>query len=215
MLGNHGRKGIGIFFTPLAKLLAKLHVTPNMVTLCSSVIITAISLGMLARGNLFWGGITVGLVLLADSVDGTLARLTGMTSKFGAFLDSSMDRITDGIVFGSVLWWTVTGLPEGWIRTVALVSGIVCMTAIGTVPYVRARAESLGVIAKVGLAERTDRLVIMLVCAGFSQLSFMPDWLYMVGWVWVAFASCVTIGQRMWVTWRELRRDELQERGHG
>lgn len=204
MLGNHGRGVARSIFTPFAKLLARLHVTPNMVTLASSVIITAISFGMLARGNLFWGGVTVGVVLFADSVDGTLARLTGNVTRRGAFLDSTMDRITDGIVFGTVLWWSVVGLPDGAVRTVSIIAGIACMCLIGVVPYVRAKAEIEGVEAKVGIAERTDRLVIMLVCAGFSQLSWTPDWLYAVGWVWVAFASAVTVIQRMSFTWAHL-----------
>lgn len=205
MLGNHGRGVAKTIFTPFAKLLAKLHVTPNMVTLASSLLIAIISVTVLATGHLFWGGIVLGVILFADSVDGTLARMTGASSQFGAFLDSTMDRITDGIVFGCLLWWAIWGLPDGAIRSTSIAAGIVCMTAIGVVPYVRAKAEAEGVVAKIGIAERTDRLIIALVGAGFSELSWCPDWLYAVGLVWVAFASTVTVVQRMWVTWTGLK----------
>lgn len=206
MLGNHGRSVSGAIFTPFAKLLARMGVTPNMVTYSSAVIITGLSLGLIARGILNWGGIALGVVLFADSVDGILSRITGTTSKYGAFLDSTMDRITDGIVFGSLLWWAIVGLPDDAIRTTTIVAGIICMAAIGWVPYARSRAENFGVVAKVGIAERTDRLIIALVCAGLTDFGF-PKWLFPAGMCWVAFASCVTVVQRMVFTHRELTAD--------
>lgn len=207
-LGNHGRSITGFIFTPLARLLARLHVTPNMVTYASAVVVAGLSVGLLARGHLGLGGVLLGVVLFMDSVDGILARLTNNQTAYGAFLDSTMDRITDGIVFGSLLWWAIVGLPDDAVRTVSMVSGIVCMVAIGVVPYTRARAENFGVIAKVGIAERTDRLIIALVGAGVTDWG-LPKWLFAVGLTWVAFASCVTIVQRMSVTARALKGKAL------
>lgn len=196
VLGMHGRSVAQIIFTPFAKVLAKLHVTPNMVTYGSGLIITGLALGLVARGHLAVGGITLGIVLFMDSVDGVLARLTNNQTEYGAFLDSTMDRITDGIVFGSLLWWAIVGLPDGAIRTTSIIAGIISMVGIGVVPYVRSRAENFGVVAKMGLAERTDRLIIALVAAGITDWG-VPLWSYAVGLVWVAFASVVTVIQRM------------------
>ena len=203
VLGMHGRSVAEVIFTPFAKLLARLHITPNMVTYGSAVIVTGLSLGLVARGHLGVGGVLLGIVLFADSVDGILARLTGATSQFGAFLDSTMDRITDGIVFGSLLWWAIMGLPEGAMRTTTIVAGIVSMAAIGAVPYTRARAENFGVVAKVGLAERTDRLIIALTGAGLTDFG-LPEVLFPIGMVWVAAASSITVVQRMVITHRAL-----------
>ena len=208
MLGNHGRSVATVVFTPFAKLLARIGVTPNMVTYGSAIIVAGLSFGLLARGYLGLGGILLGVVLFADSVDGVLSRLTGTSSKYGAFLDSTMDRITDGIVFGSLLWWAIVGLPDDAIRTTTIVAGIVSMVAIGVVPYTRARAENFGVIAKVGIAERTDRLIIALVGAGFTDFG-LPEVLFPIGMVWVAFASCVTIIPRMVVAHRALAGEGL------
>lgn len=209
MLGNHGRSVSSVIFTPLAKLLRAMRVTPNMVTVGGTLIVIGLSVGLIARGILGLGGILLGIVLFMDSVDGILARMTSNSTKFGAFLDSTMDRIADAFVFGSLLWWAIVGLPEGATRTVTIIAGIICMAVIGIVPYVRARAESLGVVAKVGIAERTDRLIIALVCAGFTDFGF-PDWLFPVGMCWVAFASTVTVFQRIYVVRRELGHTQLE-----
>lgn len=203
VLGNRGRSTAAAVFTPFAKLLARLGVTPNMVTYTSTALVGALSVGLLARGYLALGGILLAVVLFADSVDGLLARITDSVTDYGAFLDSTMDRIGDGFVFGALLWWAIVGLPDGTFRTVAIISGIVALSAIGTVPYARARAEVFGVQAKLGLAERTDRLIIALTGAGFTQLGF-PDWLYPLGLTWVAFASVVTVMQRVVFTKRSL-----------
>lgn len=204
MLGNHGRSVAKAFFTPFAKLLMKLHVTPNMVTMAGTVIVLILSFTLLAQGHLAAGGVSLGVVLFMDSVDGILARMTNTSSNFGAFLDSSLDRISDGAVFGCLLWWAIVGLPDSATRTVSIVAGTVCMVAIGVVPYVRAKAAEFHVEAKIGIAERTDRLIIALVCAGITQWGF-PKWLYAVGLVWVAFASCVTVAQRMIFTYKAMR----------
>lgn len=203
MLGNHGRSLATTVFTPFARLLARLHITPNMVTVGSALVVAGLSLGLLARGDFGLGAVLVGLVLLADSVDGVLSRLTGAASDFGAFLDSTMDRLTDGIVFASLVWWAMMGMPEGSLRTTTIAAGLVCLVAIGVVPYTRARAENFGVKATVGIAERTDRLIVVLLGAALSDWG-AGEFFFPLGMVWVAFASCVTIGQRMWVTYREL-----------
>ncbi|MDN6565763.1 MAG: CDP-alcohol phosphatidyltransferase family protein [Actinomyces sp.] len=205
MLGNHGRSITRTIFTPVARLLARLHVTPDMVTMAGTLLTVAISVGVLARGHLALGGILLGVVLFCDSVDGVLARLTGQESPFGAFLDSTLDRIGDGAVFGALLAWAALGMEAGPVRTVSVVAGTIAMVGVGTVPYARARAETVGVVAKLGIAERTDRLVVALACAAVTQWG-LPQWMYAVGLCWVAFASLVTVLQRVLFTRRALAK---------
>lgn len=207
MLGNHGRSITRTIFTPLARLLAKAHVTPDQVTIAGTLITVVLAVTLLGRGLLWQGGVALGVVLFCDSVDGVLARLTGQESRFGAFLDSTMDRLGDGAVFGSLLAWVALGMPTDtpW-RTFTLVAGIVAMVGVGAVPYARARAESVGVVAKVGIAERTDRLIVILVSGALTQWTGFN--VLVIGFGWVAFASLVTVAQRVVFTARALRGGE-------
>lgn len=205
MLGNYGRSVPQKLLTPAAKVLAKLHLTPNLVTSVGTLCAVVASIGFFGTGHLWVGAIVVAVVLFADSLDGILARLAGSSSAFGAFLDSTLDRIADGAVFGALLYWVIVGFEPTLARTTAIIAGIICMSAISAVPYARARAESIGVSAKIGIAERTDRLMVILLCALIQDLSGL-DWVLTFGFVWVAFASLVTVGQRIWLTYRELVR---------
>ncbi|PID97996.1 MAG: CDP-alcohol phosphatidyltransferase [Actinobacteria bacterium] len=203
MLGNRGRSATQAVFTPIARVLARLGISPNMVTLAGTFITVVLSITLLARGYLWQGGIALGLVLLADSIDGILARLTNTVSPFGAFFDSTMDRIGDGAVFGSLLLWIATQMPSGLPQRVALIAGVVSIVGVGVVPYVRARAESVGVIAKIGIAERTDRLIVALTAAGLTGLG-AGQWWIAVGLVLVAVGTFVTVVQRIMYTSKEL-----------
>jgi len=196
MLGNHGRGLARAIFTAPAKLLAKAGVTPNMVTIVGTIINMALAIGLLARGYLALGGILIGITAFADSLDGVLARLTNQTSEFGAFLDSSLDRLADGAIFGSLLYWAITGMAPGGIRTATIIAAICALVGAAAVPYVRARGEALGVVAKVGIGERTDRLVVALVGAGITNLG-APEICFPLALSWVAFASLVTVVQRV------------------
>lgn len=203
MLGLHGRSITRAIFTPPARLLARLGVTPNMVTAAGTVLTVVVACTTIARGHLAVGGILLGVLLFIDSLDGVLARLTHRVTPFGAFFDSTLDRLGDGAVFGSLLYWAVVGMPDGAVRQVSIVAGLVALVGVGTVPYARARAQSMGVDAKVGIAERTDRLVVALVAAGITDWG-VPLWFYAAGLSWVAFASLVTVGQRVWAARRAL-----------
>ena len=203
MLGNHGRSVTRTIFTPLARLLARAHVTPDMVTVAGTVATIVVACAVLAPGHLWQGALALGVVLFCDSVDGTLARLTGSSSRFGAFLDSTLDRIGDGAVFGALTAWAALGAQPGPARTVTVIAGLVAMVGVGTVPYARARAESVGVEAKLGIAERTDRLVVALLGAFLTGLG-LSLWFLAVALAWVAVASLVTVGQRVLFTRRAL-----------
>lgn len=196
MLGQHGRKVTKALCEAPAKALARVGVTANMVTVSGTVLTIACSAGFLGTGRFALGAVVLGLVLLADSLDGVLARVTGTSSRFGAFLDSTLDRIGDGAVFASLvaglIWW----YPEDVWRTIGIVSGLIAMVGAATVPYARARGESIGVTPSVGIAERTDRLLVALVAA-FGTGVWGATWILALGLLWVAFASIVTVWQRI------------------
>lgn len=141
--------------------------------------------------------------MFGDSVDGTLARMTTGGTRFGAFLDSTLDRLGDGAVFGSLTAYAVFQMDDSFVRTWAIIAGICSIVGAAAVPYARARAESVGVVAKLGIAERTDRLIIGMGTAILMSLG-LPEWVFAAGLTWVAFASFVTVCQRIWFTARHI-----------
>jgi CDP-diacylglycerol--glycerol-3-phosphate 3-phosphatidyltransferase len=142
---------------PSARLLLRLHVSPDAVTLVGTLGTSVVVLWLIPRG-LFWQAVLLAAVFaFADSLDGTMARLSGRTSSWGAFLDSTMDRITDAAAFLAIAWFYLDRPDDHvWVGVtlVGMVGGFV-------VSYARARAEGLGLRADVGIAERTERLVIL------------------------------------------------------
>lgn len=206
MLGNHGRSITRRVFTPLARLLAKAGITPDQVTITGTLLSVGIAVSTLPFGYVWQGALALALVLFADSVDGTLARMTSGGTRFGAFLDSTLDRIADGAVFASLTAWVVFSFPEGLPRTLAIGFGLAAIVGAGTVPYARARAESIGVEAKLGIAERTDRLLIGLLSAVFTDCGWGAWWL-VIGLGWVAFASFITVIQRIIFTAKTVKEE--------
>ena len=207
MLGNHGRSIPRAVFTPLARLLAKAGVTPNMVTAFGTAATIAVAFGVVAQGWIWQGGTALAVIMFGDSVDGTLARMTTGGTRFGAFFDSTLDRLGDGAVFSSLTYYAVFHMEEGTARTWAVIAGLASIVGAAAVPYARARAESVGVIAKLGIAERTDRLIIAMGSAMIMDLG-ASAWVFVVGLTWVALASFITVGQRVWYTARHIDEAE-------
>jgi CDP-diacylglycerol---glycerol-3-phosphate 3-phosphatidyltransferase len=177
--------------TPAARLFLRLGIGPDVITLVGTFGVMAGALVFFPRGELFWGTIVVTAFVFSDMVDGLMARMSGRSSNWGAFLDSTLDRIGDAAVFGGLALWFLTGgdsLLLGCVALYDLVMGN--MTS-----YAKARAEGLGMTANVGIAERADRLVSVLVAAGLSGLG-VPFVLELVLWA-LAIASTVTVVQRM------------------
>ena len=175
---------------PAARFLLRLGVSPNAVTVAGTVgVLVGSYFG--ALGHLFWGTVIVTACALTDALDGTMARMRGGTSKFGALLDSSMDRIADGAVFGAVVFYMANqGNPYG-----GTVAALVSLVAGQVVSYVKARAQSLGMDADVGIAERLERLLI--IGAGGLLGSAGLQWgLPAALWVLVVL-SVVTVFQRL------------------
>src|SRR3954468_12752680 len=175
---------------PTARFLLRIGISPNAVTIAGTVgVLFGAWLG--ATGHLFWGTWVVTACALTDVLDETMARMRGGSSKFGALLDSSMDRIADGAVFGAVVFYMATeGNPYG-----GTAAALIALAAGQVVSYVKARAQSLGLNADVGIAERFERLVILGV-GGLLGSAGLEWGLPAALWV-VAALSVITVFQRL------------------
>ncbi|WP_454924582.1 phosphatidylinositol phosphate synthase [Actinomyces gerencseriae] len=198
MLGQHGRGLTRALLTRPALAMARAGITPNMLTVAGTVASVSVAVATLPRGHFIAGPPLLAVVLVGDSFDGVLARATGRTSVFGAFLDSTLDRLADGAVFASLAAWAALTMTSDSValRTVTVVLALVCVVLAATVPYARARAESIGATASVGIAERTDRLVVALV-ATFAVGLGAPQWVLSAALGYVALASFITVLQRI------------------
>ena len=205
MLGNHGRGLTKALFTRPALALGRLGVTPNMLTVTGTILSVTAAVTLLPRGHFVVGPLVLLVVLVADSFDGILARATARSSVFGAFLDSTMDRLADGAVLGSLAAWAALSMPAGTLRTTTIVAALAAMILAATVPYARARAESIGATAKVGIAERTDRLLVALGATFVVGLG-APQWVLTAALGYVAIASFITVIQRVHAVSQQVRQ---------
>jgi CDP-diacylglycerol---glycerol-3-phosphate 3-phosphatidyltransferase len=185
------RPALGRLLTPVGQALARTPITPNALTIVGTIGMSASALIFFPTGHLFVGVVVCTLFVFSDMLDGTLARIKGTTGKFGAFLDSTLDRVADAAVFGGLAIYFVRG---GNDRVLAGVS-LFCLVAGSMVSYAKARAESLGLKCDVGFAERTERLVIGLVAAGLAGLGV--PYVLPVGLWLLAAVSAFTFGQRV------------------
>jgi CDP-diacylglycerol---glycerol-3-phosphate 3-phosphatidyltransferase len=186
------KPGLDKLLTPVGRVLARTPLTPNMLTVIGTVGMTAGALSLFPTGHLFAGTVVCTGFVVADMLDGALARITGSTGRFGAFLDSTMDRIADAAVFAGIAIWLATGGHDKLLAVVALF----CLVTGGLVSYAKARAEGLGLRCDVGVAERTERLLIGLGAIGLSGLG-VPYVLTIGLWI-LAVLSAFTFGQRVY-----------------
>ncbi len=175
-----------------AKALLGAGVHPNAVTIAGTIGVVFGAVFFFPKGGiwLLWGTLFITFFVVTDMLDGTMARLSGKTSRLGAFLDSTLDRVADAAIFGALVW---TFRDDTWTGLGALL----CVTIGSFVPYARAKAESLGVDATVGIAERSDRLVIGLTATAAVGLG-APVWVLTVVLWLLAIAAAITVGQRTW-----------------
>lgn len=184
--------------TPFCRGLLKAGVTPDMMTIFGTLVVVLGSWFLLAKGKLLASLIIIGLALLTDLLDGTMARISDRgASKWGNFLDSTLDRISDGAVLLALAYYLES------INDRLFVAAMATLMIGALVPYTRAKAESLGIECKGGFAERTERLV-MLGFAGALHLAGIT-WALDAG-VWTLLAlSTFTVYQRMAIVWRATR----------
>jgi CDP-diacylglycerol---glycerol-3-phosphate 3-phosphatidyltransferase len=190
------RAGLARVLDPVAAALLRLGVTPNAVTVVGTLGVLVGALGWATRGHLFTALVIITVSCFTDMIDGSMARQRGITNKFGALLDSSMDRIADGAIFGAVAYWYAT---QHQPRVVA--AALLCLLTGQVVSYVKARAEGLGFTCNVGIIERAERLIGIGV-GGLLWTFHVPYGLEIVMWLLGAL-SIVTIGQRIGTVYRQ------------
>jgi CDP-diacylglycerol--glycerol-3-phosphate 3-phosphatidyltransferase len=188
---NALRPALTRLLTPVAEGLARTPVTANALTVTGTLGVAAGALALFPTGHLFAGTVVCTGFVFTDMLDGVLARLKGTSGAWGAFLDSTLDRVADASVFGGLVLWFMLGGHSRLLAGVALF----CLVTGMLVSYAKARAEGLGLRCDVGLIERTERLLIGLVASGLSGLG-VPYVLPAGLWV-LAAASTFTFGQRV------------------
>jgi CDP-diacylglycerol---glycerol-3-phosphate 3-phosphatidyltransferase len=183
-----------MLLTPIARFLLRVGVGPDLVTLVGTVGVVAGALIFFPRGQLLVGVLVITAFVFSDLLDGTMARMSGTTSRWGAFLDSTLDRFGDAAVFGGLVMYYAGPGESNLFAALALY----CLVMGSVTSYARARAESLGMEAKVGVAERADRLVAILVMTGLSDIFDVPV-LIPITLAVLAVASTITVVQRVLV----------------
>lgn len=203
---EHIRGLVTTIISPVARLLLRLGVSPDAVTLVGTVATCSAALWFAPRGDLVVAALSVTLFALFDLLDGTMARMSGRVSMFGAFLDSTLDRIADAVVFGAVILY-FAGPGDSMFGAA---TALWCLVTGVSTSYARAKAESLGFTARVGIMERADRLVLLGISAIAAQLTDEPlvlTW----GLALLGALSSLTVAQRIWV----VRRQALERAATG
>jgi len=194
------RKTAGYFFTQhLVRLLAKTPITPNALTWFGLLVAIGAAV-LISTGHIFAAGFVVLVGGLFDMLDGALARLTNSTSRFGAILDSTLDRLSEAVILLAILVAYTRGLVEPAVAGVVVV-GLAWLGSL-LVSYIRARAEALGIECEVGIFTRAERVVILVLGLLLSQF----DSALMIALAVIAALSLVTAGQRLIYVWQKTRK---------
>ena len=193
MLNRLARTFVTRLFTPIARGLLRLGISADAVTIFGTLGVCVGALAFYPRGEFLVGTLVITAFVFSDNVDGVMARLSGHQSAWGAFLDSVLDRFGDAAIFiGLALWFAGEGNS---LRLTALC--LACLALGAVVSYAKARAEGLGYTADVGIAERAERLVAVLVTTGLVGWFDLPVVvLEVVLWL-LAAASLWTVLQRV------------------
>ena len=177
---------------PIARLLLKIGLSPDIVTVVGTIGVSVGALYFFPRGQMWIGALVITAFVFSDTIDGIMARESGGSTKWGAYLDSTLDRIGDAAIFGGLVLY-YAGMGDNSVMSAL---ALACLILGSVVSYARARAEGLGFTASVGIAERADRLVAVLVAAFFADL-FDSTLLLGVVLALLAVASLVTVVQRI------------------
>ncbi|HET8601628.1 MAG TPA: CDP-alcohol phosphatidyltransferase family protein [Segeticoccus sp.] len=192
MLNRFARALFTRIFTPVARLLLSLGISPDIVTIVGTLGVCVGALAFYPRHQFFWGTIVITCFVFSDTVDGVMARLSNRSSRWGAYLDSTLDRVGDAAIFGGLVLWYAREPDRYYMAGLALA----CLILGMVVSYAKARAEGLGMTANVGIAERADRLVVVLVTTGLVGLG-LPEIVLTAVLALLAVASLITVIQRM------------------
>jgi CDP-diacylglycerol--glycerol-3-phosphate 3-phosphatidyltransferase len=197
MLSARLKPAVTKVITPVASFALRIGITPNAVTWVGAIGVVVSSLYFYPRGEFFVGTLLICVMALSDLFDGTMARLSSSgSSRWGGFLDSTIDRITDStILLGVSLYLINQSDPLAYVAIATLVTGLL-------VPYIRAKAESFGIACSGGIAERTERLIISLAAIGFDGLGV--PYVLAVGMWLLAILGVFTVAQRMLIVKRAI-----------
>ena len=176
-------------FAPIGNFLLRRGVSPNAVTFVGTLGVCAGALVCFPQGWLLAGVLVIVVFVFSDMIDGYMARTSGQVSLFGSFLDSTLDRVGDAAIFGGLALYFAGDEGDSYLY---LCLSLFCLVTGNLTSYARAKAESLRLDARGGIAERSDRLVSILLAIGFTGLLDIP-WL-VEGVLWVlAAASAYTV----------------------
>ncbi len=189
MFSDFVRKYSRTFLEPIARFISYTGISPNVITIIGFVLMIGVAI-VLARGHLFLGGLLIIGVALFDALDGTLARMMGRTSRFGAFLDSTLDRFAEAVIYLGIMIHLM-GEPDRELDIILIYATIVGSLMVS---YARARAEGIGVPLKDGLFTRFERIFLLVTGLLFNQLR-LALWL-------LAIFSNLTAVQQMYLVWR-------------
>lgn len=198
MLNKYARALFTTIFTPVARLFLKLGISPDVVTIVGTLGVCFGALAFYPRHEFFWGTIVITLFVFSDTIDGVMARMSGRSGRWGAYLDSTLDRFGDSAIFGGLVLWYAGRGDDFLMAGLALA----CLILGSVVSYAKARAEGLGFSADVGIAEHADRLVAVLVTTGLVGLG-LPEVVLTIVLALLAVASLVTVVQRMLMVRRQ------------
>ena len=183
--------------TPLCRGLLKAGITPNVISALGGLGSAASAILLFGTGHFFAAAIVTTLFVLFDLLDGTMARISNSSSRWGALLDSTLDRISDAAILGSVAYW----LSRSNDRLVPVVLAVLILGPL--ISYIKARAEGLDIECNGGIAERTERLIIILVATGLHGLGL--NFVLAIGF-WALFAlSFITVVQRLVIVYKGSR----------
>ena len=197
MLSARLKPAVTRVITPVAAFALRRGITPNAVTWVGAVGVVICALYFYPRGDFFIGTLAICILALSDLFDGAMARISSQgASKWGAFLDSTVDRISDSAVLCGVAIYLIQEDDQlSIIYLVCLVTGML-------IPYIRAKAESMNIACSGGIAERTERAIIVLVGTGFHGLG-VPYALSISAWL-LAILGVFTTFQRLIIVKRAI-----------
>jgi phosphatidylinositol phosphate synthase len=203
MLNIFARASISKAIAPLGTKLAAAGVTADAVTVVGTLGAVGAALGFFSQGIFFVGTLVIWFFVMLDMVDGAVARAGGVSSKFGALLDSTLDRVSDAAIFGALAWWFAEHDHKA-----LLLASLLCLVFGAVTSYIKARAEGLGMTCNVGIAERAERLIVVLVGTGLDGLG-VPYVQAIALWLLVA-ATGITVVQRFAEVKRQSNEQQVQ-----
>jgi CDP-diacylglycerol--glycerol-3-phosphate 3-phosphatidyltransferase len=196
MIQNRFKAPVTALIAPSCRFLLRIGITANWLTFIGAIGSSISALYFFSKGDFFLGTILVSLFALSDLFDGTMARLSEQgTTKWGALIDSTLDRVTDAAIYAGVISYAISSdnTNLALLALLALITGAL-------IPYIRAKAESLGIACSVGIAERAERLIIILTATGLYGLGV--NIALVGGLLLINILGLITIVQRLLVVSR-------------